>query len=476
MAESNGPPEEETVEGKPLEAAQPPVESKPAEAAENSEVSTVTRPLARDLYDWASRLTSEAGNGFEDYYWTPQMERLVTKLKLTKRALIGVIGVQGAGKSAAMRAIAECLAGEEGFGRDHVLAVKVPESGGLVDAFNTIFGPLNDKEYTRLEEMLDSKLAERVSLDSALQHRLRRAADRMGDEELVQQIEKGSLDELPFLKLRSSIPQRIIHELEHEALQQLLGLQRLIIIDMPDYPKHDRRLIARDLDDIQGLWNRLMAKKNDVSLVVFIQKETFSHADHFLYGKMDIIPLIPLTVTQLLEAYSRKWSGYAPFNEDALQYVAKMSRGVFRRFKRYIGLAVEMRIAEGAQADVSSTPIDLELVKKSVTDEEVMRDMDKEFDGIFRKREQKEKALELIKILSEPHIRAEQAKTADAKSLKELIRSDADSAPEGIIQQQLAWDLGLSEMAVSRLVRELEQHGYIKRRVWRQWTRVDMNW
>jgi len=36
--------------------------------------------------------------------WTPQMERLVTKLKLTKRALIGVVGVQGAGKSAAAEA------------------------------------------------------------------------------------------------------------------------------------------------------------------------------------------------------------------------------------------------------------------------------------------------------------------------------------------------------------------------------------
>jgi hypothetical protein len=185
---------------------------------------------------------------------------------------------------------------------------------------------------------------------------------------------------------------------------------------------------------------------------------------------------MPLTLKQLLDAYIIKWRSYAPFTEEALQYIAKMSRGVFRRFKRYIGLALETWIADRVQVPVAGGLIDLEAVKKSVTNEEVMRDMDKELDGIFRKREQKEKALELIKKLSEPHIRAEEAKAAGAKSLKEFIRSDADSAPEGIPQQQLAWDMGLSEMAFSRLVRELEQHGYVKRTAWRQWTYVDMNW
>jgi hypothetical protein len=60
-----------TVEGKPPDAAQ----SAPA---------MVSLPLARDLYDWASKLTSEAGNGLKDYYWTPQMERLV-KIPLVLR-------------------------------------------------------------------------------------------------------------------------------------------------------------------------------------------------------------------------------------------------------------------------------------------------------------------------------------------------------------------------------------------------------
>jgi hypothetical protein len=437
-------------------------------------------PLARDVYDWAARLTAEASGRAADYYWTPQTERLVTKLKLSKRALIGVVGVQGAGKSAAMRAINDELKHEL---PDSTLAVKVPESGGLTAALKTAFNPPN-ADYSRLEDLLGQVMADRLFYDSILQRRVRSRANHAGDTELAEEVEKinATFDETDVMKLRTLIPQRIIRELEAEALGRLLESQKVIMIDMPDYPKHDRRLIARDLDDIQCLWNRLMTSDSDVSIAIFIQKETFNHADHFLYGKMDLTDLFPLTSSQLLEAYARKWGGYAPFTEDALQYVAKMSRGIFRRFKRYIALALEMRIMEQARADASNVPnppnapIDLALVKKSATDEEVMRDMDKELDGIFRKQEQKEKALELIRVLSEPHIRTEQAKAAGVKNLKEFFGSDTDPIPDGIAQSDLAEKLDLNEMAVSRLVRELEQHGYIKRTAWRQWTYVDMNW
>jgi dephospho-CoA kinase len=452
-------------------------ESKPPEAVQSTPA-TVSQPVARELLDWSSELTAEAGHSeewyySENYYWTPQARRVLAKLQSTKRALIGVVGVQGVGKTATMRMIWRTLV-KGCFDYDHVIAVKVPESGGLTTALKTALNP-PDSDYSRLEDMLGHLMAERLFHDSILQRRV-----RSRDRELAEKVENTSatFDDLDVLKLRTLIPQRVVRELEMEALRRLLEYQKVIMIDMPDYPRHDRRLIARDLDDIAGLWNRLMvsAQAKETSLIVFIQKETFSAADHFFYGKCDIIPLMPLTLKQLLDAYIIKWRSYAPFTEEALQYIAKMSRGVFRRFKRYIGLALETWIADRVQVPVAGGLIDLEAVKKSVTNEEVMRDMDKELDGIFRKREQKEKALELIKKLSEPHIRAEEAKAAGAKSLKEFIRSDADSAPEGIPQQQLAWDMGLSEMAFSRLVRELEQHGYVKRTAWRQWTYVDMNW
>ena len=248
-----------------------------------------------------------------------------------------------------------------------------------------------------------------------------------------------------------------------EALEWLIDAQRAILIDMPDYPKHDRRLIARDLDDIQGLWNRLMTSDSDVSIAIFIQKETFNYADHFFYGKMTIVDLMSLTTGQLLEAYKQRWGGYASFTEDALEYIARMSRGIFRRFKRYIALTLEM----------SSQPLlDLELVKKAV-DEEIIRDVDKELKGIFRKREQKEKALEVMKVLSDEKIRREEARAGGVKSTAE---SYGEARPDGLTQSDLAEMVDVSEMALSRLVRELEQHGYVKRIGWQHWTYVEENW
>jgi hypothetical protein len=436
MAESNGPPEEKTVESKPPEVA----ESAPA---------TVSRPLARDVYDWASRLTAEAG-GSEEYYWTPETERLVTKLKMTKRALVGIVGVQGAGKSATMRAIRDQLKNEF---PNSTAAVKVPESGGLMDAFRSTYDALYRGQVERL---IKQKVVNDFGFDPVFLHRAERLASRIHDLETsvqVGRLRRREIKEWECLSLGicGLVPRRVVHELEDQALQALINAQRLVLIDMPDYPKRDRRLIARDLDDLQGLWNRLMMNNRDVSIVVFIQKETFNHADHFFYGKMDLTDLLPLTSAQLLEAYARKWDGYAPFTEEALQYIAKMSRGIFRRFKRYIGLTIETRIPERAQADVSSAPIGLEVVKKSVTDEEVMRDMDKELDGIFRKREQKEKALELVKHL------------AASEAFGFYINNATQIVEHAMKQDEVSSRLDISEMAASRLLRELEQHGYIKR-------------
>jgi hypothetical protein len=411
----------------------------------------------------------------KNYYWTPQTERLVAKLKLTKRALIGVLGVQGAGKSAAMRAIRDQLKHEFS---DSTVAVKIPESGGLRGALKDAFG---DALAKPLDDFLDAEVLDRVQKDSVFYQRAIQLAKRMERPDLEEKLHlldpesDFSVDTTNLYlspALRNLVSKPRLRELEEHTLDRLLSERRVIMIDMPDYPKHDRRLIARDLDEVQGLWNRLAVSDKDTGLVIFLQKETFNYGDHFFFGKMDIIPLMPLTVTQLLEAYSRRWSGYAPFNEDALLYVAKMSRGVFRRFKRYIALAVETRVT---QAEESEAPIDLELVKKAVTDEEIMRDMDKELDGIFRKPEQKQKALELIKVLSDMRFRREEAKAAGAKRLSEFI-SDGESLPDGFNQAELAGKLDLSEMAVSRLVRELEQHGYIKRTTWQQWNYVDMNW
>jgi hypothetical protein len=334
-----------------------------------------------------------------------------------------------------------------------VVTVKVPESGTLLDALEIaeqaaispshMFSPKNRPRG--LEYYVRRRVDDLLGRDAILRRRVARFVSGMSKEygsEFRQEIDvlfkdphgsRQNGDGPVSHHLVDLIPKRILRELQREALYDAISERSSIMIDMPDYPKHDRRLIARDLDAVQGLWNRLMSAGSNVSLVVFLQKETFNYADHFLYGKMDIIPLMPLSVDQLLEAYAQKWGGYEPFNKYTLQLIAKMSRGVFRRFKRYIALAVEIWMSEGEPQG----PIGWELAKRAVPDEEIMRDMDKDLEGIFKKADQKQKALDLIKLLS--------------------------GVEGGINQKNIAGDLHIDEMAASRLVRELEQHGYVKR-------------
>lgn len=422
-------------------------------------------PTTRDLYDWASRLTAESLGADWDFYWTPSAKRLLTKLQLMRSGLVGVVGVQGSGKSSTMRA----LANDEELSK-RTVAVKVPESGGLMDAFKAAFA---DDLGERLDRFLDNEVVDRLSYDAAFYHRAMQLAKRTEDEQLNEQLYalRPSVDvtKLPDFELspalHSLISKRHVRELEDEALHRILSEQGVIMIDMPDYPKHDRRLIARDLDDIQGLWNRLIRDgKHEVVVVLFLQKETINYGDHFLYGKMSLVDLMPLTMSELLEAYRQRWQTYAPFSEEALQYIARMSRGVFRRFKRYIGLVVEMSMTQGEAA------VD---VKKAVTDDEVLRDMDKELDGIFSRPGQKRKAVELIRLLSNMRPERERAEAAGVKSLSEFT---CPGEPDGLQQREIAGKLDLSEMAVSRLVRELEQHGYVKRTAWQQWNYVVINW
>ena len=422
--------------------------TKPQASAEPVKAAT-PQLLPKELYQWCSLLTAESSNSLsqEEYYWTAPVERILTKLQLTKRALIGIVGAQGAGKSAAMHAIQRRLRPEWTGPRftEPIVAVKVPETGVLVDALASLpefqgEGYLHDNPvdyHTRW------KVDDLLRRDLVLRHRITRFVYRMDDEEnKLLKKELDGLMESPYANrygpvsrhLIDLIPKRQLRELRREALYDAMGEKELIMIDLPDYPKHDRRLIARDLDDVQGLWNRLMTAGSNASFVVFLQKETFNRADHYFYGKMQLIDLAPLSPYELLEAYKRKWGGYEPFTEDALQYIARLSCGIFRRFKRYLGLALEVFAASGVGP---SHLLDLDHVRDAIIEEEIMRDLGKDLEAIFRNEQQTERAIHLLKLIADQE--------------------------EGISQKAAAEKLELNEMAVSRLARSLEEHGYIIR-------------
>ena len=82
----------------------------------------------------------------------------------------------------------------------------------------------------------------------------------------------------------------------------------------------------------------------------------------------------------MVEAYRRRFKALAPFTEDALFTLARMSRGIFRRFLRYITLT--LRRWETDRKD----SIDTRIVKEAVTVEGLAEDMELELTELFPSR------------------------------------------------------------------------------------------
>ena len=77
----------------------------------------------------------------------------------------------------------------------------------------------------------------------------------------------------------------------------MLRKKKLILIDTPDYSKTDRRLMAKDLDEIYWLWDFLsqstpLEDGMKPNIVVAIQNEMFR--DHFFFDKIEKVELEPL--------------------------------------------------------------------------------------------------------------------------------------------------------------------------------------
>lgn len=305
-----------------------------------------------EVYTWSGMLTADKYSGLEkDYYITEDGKRLFFHLKHCKHQdLVGILGLQGVGKTALLLQLSRALGKE---------ALFIPWS----------------KNW------------------------------------------KETIQELMFEKLKGL----------DKALEDFLSDYRYVFIDFPDYPKKEKRRMWSDLTAVGELWKRT----KNATFVLAIQKEMSS--DHFLIGKMNVYELSPLKPSEICEIYKRKWSDTFPFTEEALTLLAELSRGVFRRFMKYVGKCIEEATLKKAEP-----PLSVEWVRQVITEEQLAKDMDLELTDIFGKNEeQKVMAVRLLNCLREH---------------------------KEINQTKLAELLGVSDATVSRLVTRLEGRGYIKRK------------
>jgi len=354
--------------------------------------------LIPKVRSWASLLASESRDPrwiWDAYVVPADVDHLSTQLQSLHGALIGLVGFQGVGKSSALLALSTGSR-EPKTAESQSLQTILFKWRRTSDLFRSLM-EYDHEASVEFRSEYERKL-EGVSIDRA---------ERVGGAKIV--------------RLRKYV------------WHDLLRSKHTIFIDMPDYSKTDRRLMAKDLEEIYWLWNslRLTDATPGPNLVIAIQKEMFS--GHFFFDKMSRIELKPLLSSQMIEAYVKQFKTTEPFTDDALLTVARMSRGIFRRFLRYISLTLDLW-STGSQPPRS---IDAATVKKAVTAERLAEDMELELVELFPKHS--DLRLQAVRLLM--HLE--------------------ESGP--MRQSRFGELLGIEPYAMSRLLAKLELHRYVVR-------------
>jgi len=339
----------------------------------------ISMTTLEEIISWASVFTGE-NRSYEDYYYvTEPVKRLEWSLTHVKRQLIALIGLQGTGKTSALKRICVNL-------------WKMQMNVKIIKWTENWFDSIR-KDDDELREYIDKEIEPYVN-DSimAYGHSGKKhpvLGRELRDEEFTIEgferiYEKANFQWERFLgKARVKGLER---EFTFKYLQEKCPI---ILIDLPDYTKTDRRLMSKHLLEVQELWEKVGADKN---IVIAIQKELFT--GHFFFGKMDAIELTPLKPEELMHVFKTQFPKCNLIMDDALILLGQLSRGVFRRFLKYLKLTCEhFAISQ------ENPPITIAHVNKAVAVEQLMKDMELELYDIFKDVNQRKQAIQLLNYL-----------------------------------------------------------------------------
>jgi len=357
---------------------------------------------------------------------------ILRRLASMKGGVIGLIGLQGVGKSNALIAIETALVEErERVKRDtgelpkdtfdyRVLRFKWQRQQQLLASFLNGMHPLSGAFRRKYAEILLAKLKLEDSQYFSF----------FGPQ--LSEVEKHP-ETLNLKFVEKPLGQRTMRSLLQVAWLSLLREQENILIDTPDYSRTDRRSMVKDLDEIHSLWDTLSSiSSKSPNFVIAIQKELSK--GHFFFGRMEMIELVPLRPMQMRSAYVKQFKTTWPFTRDALLALARMSRGVFRRYLRYITLTLDLWESRTER----SGEIDTQTVNEAVPFERICEDMSLELAELFPKHSE-----------------------LQGQAARLLIRLGECGERK---QTQLAKDLDMEPYTLSRILAKLEAHRYISRK------------
>lgn len=227
-----------------------------------------------------------------------------------------------------------------------------------------------------------------------------------------------------------------------------------LLVDLWDYSKRSQGDIIKALDAIQDYWiyrcnlhneyrlterGHLTTQKTGLgckeiplpNIVVFLQKEALPL--HFFLGKMQLFELKPYAPKTLSGYFEHTFNSSKPFTKEALLEIARLSGGVFRKFKEYIATCMDPYFTSGSFEEME---IAFEDVKRFITSEKIAGDM------------------ELT--LSELYPRSKKLRILSVKVLR-FLREKGPVFQEVINEKFFPNDL----MGCSRLLNTLETFGHV---------------
>jgi len=383
---------------------------------------------------WANQLAGEARD--RDWlrysYVPPEVLRDVhQELTSSTRGLIGLIGQQGVGKSSALMALQKGI--PYSFLGQRVL-FKWRRKDELFKALLTFTHEATDVflqlYLISLVLVLRDQLSEMNDVDKKKFNTLQ---EREKAFQLFRQLPEELMFDISWAE--SKLGRAATQKLREDTWLKVLSEQDVILIDTPDYSKTDKRQMDADLQEIYWFWHNLVSHnliESRSTIVVAIQREMFH--DHFFLDKMRKFELSPLPPDQMVKSYRLKFGTTYPFTESGLMSLARLSRGIYRRFLRYIVLALDFW---SESKSTQSQSIDVETVRKAIPLERLAEDLELEFTGLFPKH-------------------------SDVRLLAvRVIMCLQESGPRK--QSQLAQELDVEPFTMSRLLTKLETSKHIIR-------------
>ena len=293
-------------------------------------------PKVQSIYQWASEYTAESifeksamlKHQTEDFYETEDFKRIMFKAINQRRGLIGILGLQGSGKTRTLKELGNRLWTE----KQNTFYIKWSK-----DVFERM------KEWDILGDIVKDIAKDRITLEFESYARAYKCHPKLGrvpQKGDFLQVETGEFDYEQFFSKAE------LKELTKQAVYLELGHARYLMIDMPDYTKSTAHSMNRDIDNVQELWQRIQADMESriITFIIAFQKEMVMKHPHFFIGKLDIVTLKPLKPEELIEAYKLRNKTVEPFTEDALHLIGEFSRGIFRRFLKYIAITIEKNL------------------------------------------------------------------------------------------------------------------------------------